>query len=468
MDRFEEYHLSNDARLVTDHVPGPESKKLIDFQNEYEGSIVSYPKSMPIAIKKAKGAIVEDVDGNQFIDFFAGCGVVNVGHCNPDVLARVKEQQDNLIHALDFPTQNKKETIEHILGNLPEHLQKQYRVSFCGPTGSDAVEAAIKLARMHTGRSGVVAFKGGYHGMTAAANAVTSNNKYRSKIPTQIANVHYIPYAYPYRWHQNAASTEEMVNQAVGYLTELLENPHSGIAKPACILIEPMQGEGGNIVPPQGYLEKLTAVAHKHDVVVIFDEIQCGFWRTGKFLDFMHSNAEPDIVTISKGLGGVGFPVSGLIYKRSIDSWGPGDHIGTFRGNQVSLAASNGAFEFVKANNLGEHATEMGQYLMQKFEELKPETQFMGEVRGKGLFIGVEFVKNRDTKEPFADMIDTLRDEALQRGLLFEAGGYYHNVLRIVPPLVVNKTLIDNFMRRFREALLATEAQHTSGEAVTA
>ncbi len=452
--KFSRFHLSESANIVTNNVPGERSKELLELQKQIEGAVVSYPKNMPFAIKRAKGAIIEDVDGNQFIDLFAGCGVVNVGHCNEEVLSYVKAQQEELIHALDFPTENKMRAIQKILKNLPSAVQNDYKVSFGGPTGSDAVEAAIKLAKIKTGRDGIIAFSGGYHGMTSAALAVTADTAFRKRLTSLIPNVHFTPFSYQYRCPSN---DDELAckNYAIDRLKFLLENKHSGIAKPAAIIVESIQGEGGNIPPVAGFLNEIVEVAHRNDVLVIFDEIQSGFFRTGEFLACMNYGVMPDIITLSKGLGGVGFPISALVYKKEIEAWGSGAHIGTFRANQVSLAAANGAFDFIEKYDVKSHTKEMGAYLMDGLIKLSEKYPFIGDVRGKGLMIGVELVKDKFTKEPNPELVKKLRASCLQRGLLFEVGGHYDNVLRIVPPLTITPNMIDNALSIINESFEA-------------
>ena len=458
MKKFENYHLGENAKIVTPSIPGKESQRLIELHKKVEGNIVSYPRKMPIAIKRAKGAIIEDVDGNQFIDFFAGAGVVNVGHCNQDVLKYVKEQQENLVHALDFPTENKIDLITKILNQFPEKIRHDSKVNFVGPTGSDAVEAAIKLAKHKTGRSAIIAFHGSYHGMTSGSLAATSSNDFRERINGLIPNVHFIPYSYCYRCPFNKSS-ENCGMECAEYLKYILENPHSGILKPAAIILEPIQGEGGNIVPKDGYLERIIKIAKDNDVIVIFDEIQSGFFRTGKFLASQYSDVVADIYTISKGLGGVGFPIAAIVYNKKIESWGPGTHVGTFRGNQVSIAAGRGAFDFIQEHGVGKHAEEMGKYMFDKLHIMAKKSSFIGEVRGRGLIIGVEYVKDKSTKEPFAEIVKELRESCFQKGFIFEVGGHYNNVIRFIPPLIINKTIVDNAMKIFEVATKEVEAK---------
>lgn len=455
-NRFKEFHLSNNANIVSDRLPGVESQRLIAAQKQYEGDIVSYPRRMPIALKRAKGAIVEDVDGNMFIDFFSGAGVLNVGHCNPEVLEYVAEQQKNLIHALDFPTENKSALISKILDHLPAQLREEYKVSFCGPSGSDAVEAAIKLAKLKTGRASIVAFQGSYHGMTSGALALTSATSFKENLRSLMPDVHFIPYSYCYRcpFHKNQATCHQ---DCADYFLEVLRNPHSGISHPAAVILEPLQGEGGNIVPNPGFLERIVKIARAYDVVTIFDEVQSGFFRTGEFLASYNSTAVPDIYLLSKGLGGVGFPISAIVYNRSIEVWGPGKHIGTFRGNQVSIAAGNGAFDFAEKHSLSDHVDQVSKYLIDKLKEIARESTCIGDVRGLGLMIGVEFVRDKMTKAPFPEIVKQIAERCFQKGLLFEVGGHYNNVIRLVPPLIINEEIVDNAMEILASSVRACE-----------
>ncbi len=451
MEPLETYHLAQGASMITDTLPGPKSEAIINHQLTHEGAIVSYPRNMPIAIKRAKGAIVEDADGNQFIDFFGGAGVLNTGHCNPFVLEYVKAQQEQLIHMLDFPTENKARLIDQILSQFPAHLRNEYKVNFCGPTGSDAIEAAIKLAKIKTGREGVIAFHGSYHGMTSGALAVTSDINFRNKIRALIPNVSFIPYSYCYRcpFGQQASSCGL---ECANYLQYVLENPHSGQTKPAAILLEPIQGEGGTVIPKQGYLERIIEIARKHDILVIFDEVQAGFYRTGNFWSFQSTEAMPDIITMSKGLGGVGFPISAIIYNKAIEAWGPGDHIGTFRGNQVSIAAGNGAMDFAQAYNLESHTRQMGAYLKTRLYAIQKRFPVIGDIRVAGLMVGIEYIQDATSNEPDTEIVKQIRKACFERGLLFEVGGHYANVIRFLPPLIITEALIDNAMAIFEAA----------------
>lgn len=444
-------------------VPGPQSQKVIARQQAREGAIVSYGRNMPIAIKRAKGAVIEDMDGNHFLDFFACAGVLNVGHCNEYVLKYVREQQDSLIHALDFPTENKADLIDKILDQLPEEMREAYKLSFVSPSGSDAVEAAIKLAKHKTGRSGVISFYGGYHGMTAGSVSVTSNVFFRKDLSTMVPNVHFIPYPYSYR-NPLGEAPEKCNLLCLDYLENLLENPHSGIETPAAIIIEPIQGEGGVVIPPDGFLEKLVEIAHRHGVIVIFDEIQAGFFRTGKFLSSMHTQARADIYTISKGIGGIGFPLAGIIYKKEIESWGSGKHVGTFRGNQVAIAAGIGAMDFVEEMNLESHVITLGAYMKDRLEKLAQQMPFIGEVRGRGLFFGLEYIQGPQSKKPDATLASRIRKRCFQNGLIFETGGHFNNVIRLLPPLIITRELADRALDILEEAHRYFHSEQTANE----
>jgi diaminobutyrate-2-oxoglutarate transaminase len=218
------------------------------------------------------------------------------------------------------------------------------------------------------------------------------------------------------------------------------------------ILVEPIQGEGGTIVPRDGFLERIVEIARRHQVPIIFDEIQSGFFRSGTFFSFEQAGILPDIITLSKGLGGIGFPISAILYKKELGSWQPGDHIGTFRCNQVSIAAGNGALDFMNKHELGAHTIAMGQYLLAALQRLAGEHPYIGEVRGRGLFIGIEYVSDKSTRQPFARFVQLVRRRCLEKGLLFEVGGHHNNVIRFIPPLIIDQSIADTALHIFRQA----------------
>ena len=448
---FDRYHFSEDARIITSTVPGPESEELLRAQEELEGDNISYPKGIPIAFDKAKGAIVTDVDGNMYIDFFSSCGVLNLGHNNSDILDELKKYPDTIIQAVDFPTKARIEFSKKLLDSLPEEMRGQYKVNFGGPTGSDAVESAIKLARINTKRHGMIAFQGGYHGMTAGALSVTSKLSHRKDAPPLIPGVHFFPYCSPYRCPFGRNKPDGCDFECVDFFQNALENPHSGIDKPAAIIIEPIQGEGGTYIPKEGWLERIVDIARKNGVLVIFDEVQAGFYRTGKLFSFEHTKAIPDIITMSKGIGGIGFHLSLILYKKELDVWKPGTHIGTFRGNQLGMIAGLAAMDLVERLDIKSHVRLIGNLMHERLLNMQDKFDFIGEVRSSGLMFGVEYVKDRSTKEPDTELAKKVRKLAYENGLLVEIGGYYDNVVRFLPPLVITETLAHNGLNIFEK-----------------
>jgi diaminobutyrate-2-oxoglutarate transaminase len=427
----------SDAPLIKTPPPGPRSQEYLDFHYSHEGSVLSYPRGMPMALRRARGATVEDVDGNLYIDFFGGAGVMGVGHANPDVLRAARTQLEELTHALDFPTPARRQLVEALSQVLPPELN---RVSFGGPTGSDAVESAVKLAKYNTKRHPIIAFEGSYHGMTAGALSLCSGAPFKEDFLPLIPEVHFVPYAYCYRcaFGREPASCDLECAQ---YLDHILEDPHSGVAKPAAVIVEPIQGEGGSIVPPQRFISQVRAICDRYEVLMIADEIQAGLCRTGKMFSFEHSGIVPDIITMSKALGGLGLPISGIAYKEVLDTWPPGKHIGTFRGNVTAYAAGAAALRFMVDHKLAEHALNLGSVMLSTLKELEKDSEIVGEARGMGLMLGIELVKDKSTKEPAPELAREVRTLCHRRGLLIEIGGHYFNVARLLPPLVLSDEL---------------------------
>ena len=449
-----EFSFTDAPKIVTG-LPGPKSRVLLDKQVRLEGGAVSYPRGTPVAFEQGRGATIMDVDGNIFIDFFGGAGVLNVGHCNPDVVQAVKSQVEKLTHSLDFPTPPRAELVEEILSSAPGDMKGVSKMLFGGPTGSDAVESAMKLAKYNTGRHGVIAFMGSYHGMTSGALALTADKHFKDKYLPLIPDVHFIPFAYCYRCSFGLEYPVCGVRCA-SYLEHILDDPNSGIVDPALVIVEPIQGEGGSITPPKEFITELRRITEEHSIPLIMDEIQAGLGRTGKMWSCEHYGSSPDIMTISKGLGG-GLPLSAIMYRTELDNWKPGAHIGTFRGHVTAMAAGAAAMKFMKEYNLPKHATEIGEYVLKRLKEAEEERPYIGDVRGSGLMIGIEFVKDKKTKEPWTEMARETRLESYMRGVIVELGGHYGNVIRFLPPLVLTKELADRGVDAFLDALKAVE-----------
>jgi diaminobutyrate-2-oxoglutarate transaminase len=428
-----------DAPLIKVTPPGPRSKEYLDHQSRRESSAVSYPKGMPMAFRRAKGATVEDVDGNMYIDFFAGAGVMAVGHSNPEVIEAIQKQLVELTHVLDFPNPSRRALVEALIEILPLGLS---RVFFGGPTGSDAVESAVKLAKYNTGRYPVIAFQGSYHGMTAGALSLCSGLSFKEDFLPLIPEVHFIPYAYCYRC-AFGKQPESCDIDCARYLDFILDDPHSGVGKPAAVIIEAIQGEGGSIVPPEQFLPRIREICDKYDVLMIDDEIQAGFCRTGAMFACDHTSTIPDIITMSKALGGVGLPISAIAYKEELNTFPRGKHIGTFRGNVAACAGGVAALGFIIRNELAEYSLKLGEFMLSMLKEIEKDSRIVGEARGKGLMLGVEFVKDKATREPAPELATSVRTLCHRRGLLIEIGGHYSNVARFLPPLILTEELAE-------------------------
>jgi len=447
-----------DAPKIVAGPPGPKSKNLLEKQNKLEGRAVSYPRGTPVAFEEGRGATIRDVDGNIFIDFFGGAGVLNVGHCNPDVVLAVKSQVEKLTHSLDFPTTPRAELVEELLSVMPGDLMDEGRVLFGGPTGSDAVESSVKLAKFNTGRMGLVAFFGSYHGMTSGALALTGDKKYKEKYLPLLPEVHFTPYAYCYRC-AFGLEYPDCGLRCAAYLEHILNNPNSGVVDPAAVIVEPIQGEGGSIPPPKEFIREVSRITEEYSIPLIMDEIQAGLGRTGKMWSCEHSGSTPDIMTISKGIGG-GLPLSAIVYKSKLDTWKPGAHIGTFRGHVTAMAAGAAALKFMKEHNLCEHTATLGEHMLKRLKEAEVERRYIGDTRGSGLMIGIEFVKDKRTKEAWPEMAKEVRTECYKRGVIVELGGHYYNVIRFLPPLVLTRELADKGLDVFLDAVKTLEKSH--------
>ncbi len=448
---IEDIHFE-DAPNVDD-VPGPNTRALLEKQQEIDSSAVAYPNDIPIAFEEGKGATVRDADGNTYIDMFAGIGVLNVGHSNPYVLEAVHEQADKFVHTVDFPTEARLELIEKLDEIAPSGLQGQNRVVFGGPTGSDAIEASIKLAKYNTGGDGLIAFRGAYHGATTGAMSLTSNKSFKEHYTPLLSDVVHAPYPDPFRQEK---APQEAVDHALEEVQAIVEDPYGGLANPAGIVVEPIQGEGGIVTPPKGFLQGLRDIADNNDIVLVFDEIQSGLGRTGEWWASDWAGVTPDAMTSAKALGGAGFPLSATMYHEDLDTWGPGDHAGTYRGHVVGMRAGTRAIEYIQEHELLSHARELGGFIQDRLHEAADRTDCLADIRGRGLFIGAEFVD--ETGNPDGDLVDDIQQYCFERGVLVWTAGRHGNVLRFLPPLVLTHDLAETALDIVVEAI-----EHTAG-----
>ncbi len=456
VEEFADLSFADAPRIIV-KPPGPKAKELLEEQKRVDSRAVYYPTVIPTAWDEGKGATLKDVDGNIYIDFVAGISVLNVGHSNPYVVEAVKRQLDKLTHALDIPTPQRIELIEKLVQIAPAGLKGNSKILFGGPTGSDAIEGALKIAKFNTKRHTFLAFHGAYHGMTGGALSVTSKKAFRTGYLPLFPDIHFAPYAYCYRCPFGKEYPEcEM--QCVHYVEYLFRDPESGLADPAAIIVEPIQGEGGFIVPPDGYLKELRRICDENSVLMIVDEIQTGFGRTGKMFACEYDDVTPDVMTIAKAVGGIGLPLSGCVMRKGLDTWEPGGHLGTFRGNVLACVAGLAAISFTEEKGLVERSDREGAYMLKRLKDLQEETKTIGDVRGKGMMVAAEFVEDNRTKKPAIELVKKIQLKCLERGVLVWKAGHWPNVIRFMPPLVITHEHIDKGLDAFSDAV--KEAEH--------
>lgn len=438
---------------------------LLTRQKQQESNARSYPRKIPLALKRARGIYVEDVEGRVFIDCLAGAGTLALGHNHPAVIAAIQNVLDSELplHTLDLTTPVKDQFVQDLFGILPQALTRQAKIQFTGPAGTDAVEAALKLVRTASGRSTVLAFQGGYHGMSLGALSLMGNLK--PKIPLGAlldSGVQFLPFPYDYRCPFGLGG-QAGIDVNLRYIHNLLNDPESGVLPPAAVIVEAVQGEGGVIPAPADWLRGLRDITQRAGIALILDEIQTGFGRTGKRFAFEHADIVPDVVVLSKAIGG-SLPLSVVVYREALDTWAPGAHAGTFRGNQMAMAAGSAVIRIIENENLVEHAAAMGQRLQAHLCELQRRHPELGDVRGRGLMLGVEIIDPRGEPDALgrgpqaAALASAVQRECLKRGLILELGGRHGSVVRFLPPLIVSAEQIDQIARIFAKAVVAAVA----------
>lgn len=432
-------------------------------QAKQESSGQSYPRRLPLAIAKAEGVIVQDTRGNSYLDCLAGAGALPLGYSHPEINAEVQNQLDSGLpyQSLDITTPVKDAFVRELFEFLPSTFSDNAKIHFCGPSGADAVEAAIKLAKLKTGRSNIVAFHGAYHGMSHGALSLTGNISVKERIPGLMPNVHFFPYPSNLRCSFGIGG-EKGASMAARYFQSVLNDPESGIAKPAAVILEPIQGEGGVIAAPKSWLVEIRRITKQLDIPLIVDEIQSGIGRTGDRFAFEYGGITPDLVVLSKAVGG-GFPLSVLVYNKSFDVFKPGEHAGTFRGNQIAMASGRKTLEIIKRDDLSTHASRMGHRLVDRLRTLQQQADCIAEVRGRGLMLGIEIVKGKgeldEIGNPRADPTTArmIQHAALERGLILELGGRHGSVIRLLPPLIINEGHVDFIAEIIEKSIFAVQ-----------
>ena len=452
MITFEQLSYEDAPRIVA-KPPGPKSRELLAEQNSLETQAVYYSKAFPFAIDSAKGATIRDVDGNVFIDWISGICVLNLGHNNPTITAAVRSQLDKVWHALETPTNARMEFLRRIHSVLPGTLRGRAK-ALLTVTGGDACEAAVSLARYVTKRNMIIAFEGSYHGVHQGIASLTSSRKYLATHAAGMTRqgVFHLPYPYPYRFPLPAEQGDE-AKVVLRYLEHLVEDAHSGLDDPAGILVEPIQGEGGYIVPPHDFLPGLREIADKYQIPLIVDEVQTGFGRTGKFWGCELTTTTPDIMCVSKSIG-AGIPFSMIAYRQEYDKSLPeAFHLGTYRANPLAMAASTASIEYIQKEGLLSRVEKLGEKVKSEFSSIGISSKNVGEVRGVGFMIGNEIVESKETKKPSKDMAVKIRNTMFENGLLMHTCGHYANVLRFMAPLITSENLLTKGLGVYEQAV---------------
>lgn len=393
------------------------------FEN-HESEVRSYCRSWPAVFSKAKGSKIYDVEEKEYLDFFSGAGALNYGHNNDHIKKKLIEylENDGIVHGLDMYTTAKADFIQTFQDYILKPRGLNYKIQFTGPTGTNAVEAALKLARKYTGRQDVFALMGAFHGMTLGSLALTSASGSRKGAGTTLENVYHVPAPYMF---------PDM--DVLKFIETVLEDEHSGVEKPAAFVLETVQAEGGVHVLDKQFLKGVRQICNKHGILLIVDDIQVGCGRTGKFFSFEKTGVVPDIVTLSKSISGYGLPMAVVLLKPELDVWSPGEHNGTFRGNQPAFVTAKAAIEVMVTNKIAERAAVLGEkikeYLITNIESFGLSSKC--DVRGVGLIIGVDVHDEELAKIVAKGCFDD--------GLIVERTGRHSSTLKILPPLTITE-----------------------------
>jgi len=455
-------------QLIERSALGPKSKALLLRANEVESSANLYNQAFEEAspvIVKGKEATVWDLDGNEYIDLISGFSVSNIGHCHPKIIEEIVRESSALFQYAEMPNVSRVDLAEQLLAIAPGSHRKKV---FYTVTGGEAIEFALKSARYYTNRPSIMGFKGAYHGRTYMAATVTNSAymRYYQGFPLDMGVIH-LPYAYCYRC-AFGRSPDDCDMECTRYIEEHFKCNWYGVKfatkdveinNVAAIVVEPMQAASGYITPPDQFLRDLRRITEENETLLIVDEIQTGWGRTGRMWGCEHSGAEPDIMTVAKSIAG-GLPLSATVAREEImDELGPAAHTTTFGGYNLACAVALRTIQVFKDEKLVEKAAATGDYFYKGLEDLMDEHPLIGnlEGKGKGLFIGIELVKDRKTKEPAAEENMRVQKECCKRGVLYEKGGWYGNIIKIIPPLVITQEQVDKVMEVFDDALKAAE-----------
>jgi 4-aminobutyrate aminotransferase len=431
-------------------LPGPNAKRVVEQDAKYVSP--SYTRDYPLVAKRGHGAMVEDVDGNTFLDFAAGIAVCATGHCHPEVVAAIQKQAAELIHmsGTDFYYEHLPQFAAKLSAISPGREEK--RVYF-GNSGAEAIEAAIKLVKYHTKRDKLIAFHGAFHGRTMGALSLTASRAVQRKgFGTLLSGVFHMPYPETYRGTYGVRP-EHATEDCLSYLENELFRRRVDPEEVAGIFIEPIQGEGGYILAPAEFLQGLQKICRKYGILLVADEVQSGMGRTGKWWAVDHAGVEPDIICTAKGIAS-GMPLSAVIARASVMNWKPGAHASTFGGNPVCIAAALATVRLLEDKYMA-NAKRVGEFILRETADWTARFKNVGEVRGRGLMIGIEFVRDQKTKEKAPDLRNRLIQLAFHKGLLVLGSG--DTTLRFCPPLVVDEEQADFAVRTLEECIREAE-----------
>jgi diaminobutyrate-2-oxoglutarate transaminase len=447
------------THISLDQEPHTSGAAITARQARRESSARTYARHFPIVPVRAHGMTILGADGRSYLDCLSGAGTLALGHNHPIVTDAIRRVLDAgaPLHTLDLATPVKDEFTTALFETLPAEFARDARVHFCGPAGTDAVEAALKLTQTATGRQGLLAFTGAYHGMTAGALAATGSVEVRSPLSRPALDVDRLPFPYSYRCPFGVGG-EQAERIAATYTESLLDDPAGGVLPPAAMILEPVQGEGGVIPAPDGWLREMRRITAERGIPLIVDEVQTGVGRTGAFWAVEHSGITPDVMVLSKAIGG-GLPLAVIVYRSSLDRWTEGAHAGTFRGHQLAMAAGTATIKYVREHDLAARARKVGERLERALREAARQYPVVGDVRGRGLMLGLEVVYPDAAPDPLGarpaapGLARRLRAAAFERGLLVELGGHHGAVLRLLPPLTITDAEADRVIGILTDAL---------------
>ena len=450
--------LTNAGPMIRTELPGPNARRILEADKKYISP--SYTRSYPMVAKSGHGLMVEDVDGNEFLDFAAGIAVCSTGHCHPEVVKAIQKQAGELIHmsGTDFYYENMVTLAERLSKIAP--MKGPHRVYY-GNSGTEAVEAAMKLARYHTRRQNIIAFYGAFHGRTMGALSLTASKpQQKRRFAPLVPGVTHVRYPDLYRAGVTQQEADAFALECARFIEDRLFKTTLPPEEVAAIFVEPIQGEGGYVVAPTIFMQELRKICDRHGILLVADEVQSGVGRTGKWWAIQHTGVEPDVICCAKGIAS-GMPLGVMISRAEIMDWVPGSHASTFGGNPVAIAAALATLDVLEREGV-ENAKQVGEYMMKRMSQWPSSVPLVGDVRGRGLMIGIEIVSDKKQRTPAAELRDTIVDTAFYKGLLILGAG--PNTVRLSPPLIATREQADVAMDILEECIRGAEGARSAAD----